>query len=175
MNQRGRDDAKQRVFRLIAAVPLLLGEITIRTGRIASLPRGGSTTSSYLIDPGDLDQRWKNTEMLWKFYLRFFSPFFFIGRNVFIARTRSSRRLAFFFFLNGFDGSACFTSYIEQICQELTYQCSVQYVAGSIDRYECLNKVKRRYCGDTCVKSNVKRTSVTRSIYKLQVARILAK
>jgi len=65
-------------------------------------------------------------------YRRSFTCDIFIGRNIFIARTRSSQRLASFFFLNGFDGSACFTSYIEQVHWKLTYQCSLQYVGGSI-------------------------------------------
>lgn len=55
MNQKGRDDAKRCVFRLIAVVSLLLDEITIRTGRTALLPRGESTTSSYFVDPANLD------------------------------------------------------------------------------------------------------------------------
>lgn len=125
MNWKACNDVKRNIFRLIANVAL--GRNYDFDRAHCAAPHAKTPLHHTLSIPAiRIDAA--NTEISHKFYLRFF----FIGHNVFIARTRSLQRLASFFFLNGFDGSACFTSYIEQVYWKLTYQCSLQYVAGSI-------------------------------------------
>lgn len=99
MNWKRCNDAKRSTFRLMAAGRSILDKITILIERrIAKAPL--HHTSSI---PRRFRIAAENTEISQKFYLRFF----FMGRNLFIARTRSSRVLRALF-STIFDASACF-------------------------------------------------------------------